>query len=422
MTSTTAASVGAAGARDDGETAVAIVGAGPYGLSLAAHLRAHRIDMRIFGVPMATWRTQMPAGMHLKSEGFASDLYDPDGAFPLSRFCRDAGIPYADIGLPVALETFSNYGLAFARRFVPDLEEREVTEIAPAGNGFALRLADGGSLRARRVVVAAGITHYPYLPEILRGFPGDLVSHTSRHHLLAPFAGRCVVVVGAGASATDTAALLGKSGALTALVARTPALPFHDPPDFDRPLWKRVRYPRSGLGSSWKAKLFCDVPDAFYRLPAPTRIRIVESQLGPAPCWFTKADIVGSVALHLGADIARADSCDAGMRLQLRLTGGATRTMEADHVIAGTGYRVDLARLRFLRPELRARIRTAGGAPVLSSAFESSVAGLYFVGISAANSFGPMLRFAFGARFAATRLSKHLSAVHGSRPIRSASR
>ncbi len=226
MTSTTAAGRPAANARDGGETPVAIVGAGPYGLSLAAHVRARGIDVRIFGVPMATWRTQMPAGMHLKSEGFASDLYDPDGAFRLSRFCRDAGIPYADIGLPVALETFSNYGLAFARRFAPGLEEREVTDIAPAGKGFVLRFADGGSLRARRVVVAAGITHYPHLPDILRGFPVDLVSHTSAHRSLEKFAGRSVIVVGAGASATDTAALLHKAGAATALVARVPALPF----------------------------------------------------------------------------------------------------------------------------------------------------------------------------------------------------
>ncbi len=86
-----------------GSTQVAIIGAGPYGLSLAAHLRARGIDFRIFGTPLNSWRTQMPKGMFLKSEGFASNLYDPDGAFTLVRFCADKSLGYADYNHPVPL-------------------------------------------------------------------------------------------------------------------------------------------------------------------------------------------------------------------------------------------------------------------------------------------------------------------------------
>jgi cation diffusion facilitator CzcD-associated flavoprotein CzcO len=94
-------------------TDIAIIGAGPYGLSLAAHLRAHGRDFRIFGDPMVMWRNRMPKGMRLKSEGFASSLYDPGGTFTLARYCAENDLPYADVGLPVPLETFTRYGLEF---------------------------------------------------------------------------------------------------------------------------------------------------------------------------------------------------------------------------------------------------------------------------------------------------------------------
>jgi hypothetical protein len=80
--------------------------------------------------------------------------------------------------------------------------------------------------------------------------------------------------------------------------------------------------------------------------------------------------------------------------------------VETDHVVAGTGYRVNLARLSFLAPALRAQIETSAGSPVLSRKLESSVPGLYFAGLAAANSFGPVMRFTYGANFAARNLTR----------------
>src|SRR5690348_13176759 len=91
---------------------VAIIGAGPYGLSLAAHFRELGLDYRIFGKPMQSWRENMPADMLLKSEGFASNLDDPSGQATLERFCAEGNLPYADVGLPVPLSTLVSYGLA----------------------------------------------------------------------------------------------------------------------------------------------------------------------------------------------------------------------------------------------------------------------------------------------------------------------
>src|SRR2546423_8456353 len=103
-----------------------IIGAGPYGLSVAAHLRGLGVAFRIFGRPMDSWLSHMPKGMMLKSDGFASDIYDPARQFTLKQFCAEQGITYADIGIPIRLDAFTAYGFAFRERMVPELEERLV--------------------------------------------------------------------------------------------------------------------------------------------------------------------------------------------------------------------------------------------------------------------------------------------------------
>ena len=160
-------------------TEVAITGAGPYGLSLAAHLRVARVDHRIFGRPMDAWRSHMPEGMLLKSDGFASNLYDPDGDYPLSRFCRERGIAYEDERVPIRLKTFVDYGLSFKDRFVPQLEEKLVASLTREADGFALGLDDGAIIRARTIVVAVGVGRFRFLPAALAGLPAKCPSHTT---------------------------------------------------------------------------------------------------------------------------------------------------------------------------------------------------------------------------------------------------
>lgn len=391
-------------------TNIAIIGAGPYGLSVAAHLHARNIPFRIFGKPMSVWATRMPRGMCLKSEGFASSLSDPGSQFTLEEYCRQKKILYSDVGNPVKLDTFVNYGLAFQARFVPDLEDREVISLCQEDAGFRLLLDDGERVYARRVIVAVGISYFSSVPAILAQLPSNLVSHSSAHSDLSGFDGRKVAVVGAGASALDLAGLLHAAGASVELIARAPSIRFQDPP---RSLsWsERVRNPRTGIGSGPEMLFYAHLPHLFRYLPEPVRLNRVQKILGPAPGWFSKEEVIGKVLFHLNSTIVSASG--EGDRVVLELTGnnGHRERVESDHVIAATGYKVDLSRVPFLDPQLCAQIRKTGGAPALSGSFESTVRGLYFVGVSAANSFGPLMRFAFGARFTALRLTKHLARV-----------
>ena len=400
-------------------TNTVVVGAGPYGLSIAAHLRKSGIPFRIFGRPMDSWRAHMPKGMLLKSDGFASNISHPDGKLTLEKFCAERGIPYGHTGIPVRLETFTEYGLAFKDRLVPELEDKLVQSIEQGADGFLLRIHDGEVLKAKRVVLAVGITHFEYVPENLAHLPAEFLSHSARHSEVGIFSGRSVVVIGGGSSALDWAGLLHEAGADTQLVARQTVLKFHNKPTGStRSLWKRIQHPQTGLGPGWKSSFYANAPSLFHHLPQGLRLDIVARTLGPSGGWFIKDKVMGKVPLLLGHTVEGADVRGGKVELRLRAQDGTERKVVTDHIIAATGYKVDLDRLVLLNSDIRSKIKTVNRTPILSQNFESSVRGLYFAGVAAANSFGPVMRFAYGADFNARTIASALSKSFVGEPVR----
>jgi cation diffusion facilitator CzcD-associated flavoprotein CzcO len=421
-TSTAEAAVRNASERRSQVTDIAIIGAGPYGLSIAAHLRRTRLSFRIFGTPMQSWREQMPKGMLLKSDGFASSLYDPDSAFTLRHYCEENNLPYADVGIPVPSETFVAYGLEFQKRLVPELEEINIVSVKKASSGFQLLTADGQEVLARKVIVAAGITHFGYLPKFLADLPREFATHSSEHHDLTAFRGKKVAVIGGGASAVDIAAILHEVGVQVELVARRNEISFHTPSEEPRPLLQRLMKPRSGLGLGWRSRMCTDAPLLFHLMPRKLRFEAVKKHLGPAPGWFVRDKVMGKVSMHLGAKIEDVSVEEGNVKLKLVEKTGTESRLTVDHVIGATGFRVAVSRLWFLDDSLREQIRTVDDTPVLSRSFESSVPGLYLVGVASANSFGPLTRFAYGAKFTAKHISGHLARTVKSNSLQPASR
>jgi FAD-dependent urate hydroxylase len=386
------------------DTDVAVIGAGPYGLSVSAHLTARGVRHEIFGEPMYAWRNHMPAGMYLKSEGFATNLGDPSGEHTLERFCAEKGLEYGHLAVPVRLDTFVRYGCWFQERLVPKLDTRMVRLVRPTPQGFELTLSGSEKLRARRVFVATGMQGYACVPSELRHLPPDRLVHSYdyRDPTNAPDAG--VLVVGAGQSGIEAAALTHEHGGAVRVVARRPKLRWNRKPEMRRSLWRRVRYPASGLGQGMPLYLYSNYPLAFHAAPRGWRLDKAFSVLGPAGAWWLRPRLEGQVEALLQRRILEAQAEDGGVRLRLQ-RNGEIEELVAGQVLAATGYRPDVTRLSFLDAALRTEIASVAGAPVLDRWFESSVPGLFFVGFAAAPSFGPVMRFVYGADFTARRIA-----------------
>ena len=169
-----------------------------------------------------------------------------------------------------------------------------------------------------------------------------------------------------------------------------------------------MRHPDSGLGPGMRSRFFANAPGWFHYLPESLRLYFVRETLGPSAGWFVKDKVMGRVPLVLGYTVEQAEIQGGKVRLRLRGLDGSKREILTDHVIAATGYKVDVDRLGFVSSGIRSKVKCVNGTPVLASTFESSIPGLYFAGIAAANSFGPVMRFAFGAGFAAKRLTQSI--------------
>lgn len=370
---------------------VLIAGAGPYGLSVSAHLSELGVSHQIAGRPMDLWRNRMPEGMYLKSEPYSSVIAAPKPGYDMAAYCAEQGLSYTDRIGPVSREQLVDYADWFTKRLVPGVVDDLVTEVSATSDGFRVAFAGSDSVTARQVVVATGVMPHAYLPPELSGLPADLVTHSTAHTDLSLFGGRRVIVVGAGQSALETAALLHESGADVQLVVRGSTVYWLDKnPETVNALGK-VRRPVSYLCEGWRCA-FWDRPALFRRLPEEMRLTKARTVLGPAGAWWLKDRVVGVIDTLVSTTVRKAEPHGDG----IRLTFGTGTTVDADHVIAGTGFRASVERLTFLDAALRSRITTTNGFPVLSRACESSVPGLYITGAPAAPSLGPSMRFLAG--------------------------
>jgi FAD-dependent urate hydroxylase len=378
-----------------------IIGAGPYGLSAAAFLRDAGVEARSFGDPMSFWGKQMPEGMFLRSNWGASHIADPRNELTLDSFCKEQG---NHCPRPIPLNRFVAYGQWYQRKAVPGLDSRMIHDVSRSNGGFRITLSDGETFQTKRVIVATGISRFAHRPSTFEGIPPSLASHTGEHRDLSIFRGRTVAVIGAGQSATESAALLHENGAEVEVLARQNHLNWVGlhPRLHHLGAVSRLLYSDRDVGPAGLSRLVA-APHVFRRFPRGLQSRMAYRAIRPAAAgWLAKR--IEHLPITFGCHVTNASV--QGDKIQLRFDNGTTKIF--DHVILATGFRVDVTRYDFLSESITKALKSVNGYPVLKRGLESSIPGLHFLGKPAAWSFGPLVGFVSGAEFASRELLKCL--------------
>jgi len=380
------------------KVSTAVIGAGPYGLSVAAHLRAAGVDTRVLGLPMEFWRG-MPRQMFLKSPWSASSLSDPRRIFSLDRYVSSRSEERVQ---PVPLPMFLDYADWFRENAVGDVDEVRVRRLSSDNGRFCVELDRGEAFTADRVVVAAGISDFGHVPAYARDLSPALASHTQVHGDFDRFCGASVAVVGTGQSGLETAALLAEAGADVELLVRGPVRWVYRKYS-EQPILRRLLYPPSDVGPiglNWLVSF----PSVFRYLPDESRWRLTIHAIRPSGAKWLRSRFEARVRATPFTEIVAAR--EDGNELTLSLSDGTSR--KVDHLFLGTGFHPDVARLPLIDPQLRHRLRTARGHPVLDRGLESSVPRLHFAGALAGYTFGPLCRFVAGADASARRIAQRV--------------
>lgn len=382
---------------------VAIVGAGPYGLCAAAHLREAGIEHVVFGEAMDFWEKHMPVGMLLRSVRSASHIASPGGVYSLDRYCETRRL---ELPQPMTMKQFIAYGRWYAEQAAPSLDRRQVVQIERGPKGFLLRLGDEEQIAAQRVVVATGLAPFANRPDEFAELPEELVTHTSQHPCLRHFAGRRMAVVGGGQGALESAAILHEAGAEVEVITRQPKINWLDQKaswlkSKSNPL-RALMYPPTDVGPPG-LNMIVATPELFRRLPRRLQEAIAYRSIRPAGSgWLVPR--LRTVPMTTGRSVRHAAA--KGSEVELTLDDGSTRRVQ--HVLLATGYRVDVTKYDFLAERVLRELAVEDGSPTLRRGLESSIEGLHFLGAPAARSFGPLCRFVSGTTFAGAALTHRI--------------
>jgi thioredoxin reductase len=396
---------------------VVIVGAGPYGLSMAAYLGDAGVEPYVIGQPLAFWKRYMPKGMLLRSGIEASSIAAPRNRLSLVAYERATGTKFR---APIPIKDFIAYGEWFQAQVAPTLDTRSVRSVSQNGSGFDLTLEDGDRVHARSVVLALGIGLFTYRPEHFARIPSELAPHSSELSDPAEFRDKRVAVIGAGQSALEHAALLHEDKADVEILTRS-AGPEYLAYPWRRKLFRTLTpgpltpfsyrvFPPTDLGGFRTVRTIAD-PEKFKRKSPAVQEALAREVTKPIGAYWLPSRL-RNVRVRTGVNVESVSTVQNG--LKLALSDGSTTWV--DRVVLATGYRVDIAKYHILDEALRRNIqRTPDGYPSLTMNLQTSIKGLYMVGVVAERALGPTLRFVTGTSNAGPRLT---AAITGRRVVR----
>src|ERR687896_751651 len=292
-----------------------VIGAGSTGLAVLRALGPKAVGVERGSNVGGLWRYENDNGL---SSAYAS----------LRTNVSRSRMQYPSFPMPETFEDFPHHTeMAAYLDYYADafgLRERisfgvavERLERRPDG-GWLVTLDDGSALRARAAVVATGHDWCPRLPEYPGGFDGEVL-HAHDYRTPEPFAGRRVLVVGAGQSAAEIAVELTGHAARTCLSIRSPV---HVIP-------RRLGGTPYDARDTWPAN----------RLPWPLLNRLfareVGRELGPLPAASPAG--ARSSSTRSSTRPATGSACPSSHRTCSRLRGAGCRSTGASCRPGSTG-------------------------------------------------------------------------------------
>jgi FAD-dependent urate hydroxylase len=375
------------------EVELLVVGAGPFGLSLAAYAIDLGVCTLVAGKPMEFWKDHMPQGMYLRS---ASDWYlDAGGVCTIEQFLQEQGLRPAEVE-PLSRDLYLSYAQWFQERKGVELVSAYVTRLdyhRPGdgmGGRFQATLADGGTVWAHQAALAVGFAYFRHIPpEYADLLPAGCWEHTCDLVDFSALTGKRCLILGGRQSAYEWAALLHEAGAAEVHVSHR-----HPSPTFTLSDW------------SWVTPItdaMVDNPAWFRNLPIEEQDAVVrrmwaEGRLKLEP-WLADRIQVDSITLWPQTVLTSCTVLPDGS-VQARLDNG--ECLVVDQIILATGYKVRIDQVPFLAagnimPELAQR----NGFPALDERFQTSLPGLFVTSIAANQDFGPFFGFTVACRTSA---------------------
>jgi thioredoxin reductase len=379
-------------------TDLLIIGAGPFGLAVAAQAAHDRVEHVIVGKPMEFWRAHMPKGMFLRS---ACDWHlDPLGVHTIDAFLNTQGKTAKDVE-PLSLDFYLSYVEWFQQQKninpLPVYVEQIDCSPAETNHRFIATTPDG-VINANRVVLAPGFKHFAHTPaELIERLPKDRYQHTSTFVDFRDAKNKRYLIIGGRQSAFEWAALLLEAGAVAIHLAHRHVTPAFDVADWS---WVNVLVDNMAEDPSWFRRLSqAEKDEVNHRLWAEGRLKL-EPWLAPR----LKDD---RVSVWPQTQLVSCQETSSG-ELEALLSNG--ETIRIDQVVLATGYKVDIARLPILANTLRTTLETRNGFPVLDDHFETSIPGLFITSMPATQDFGPFFGFTVSVRTSARLIGERLIA------------
>jgi cation diffusion facilitator CzcD-associated flavoprotein CzcO len=377
------------------ETPLLIIGAGPFGLAMAAWAESRGLECTVVGLPMAFWRSNMPTGMLLRS---TCDWHlDPAAVHTIDAWLASTGRSCSEVE-PLSLDFYLDYVDWFREQTGIRTHAATVLRLDRNADQFVATLDDGESIHARAVVVAIGLRYFANLPEeITSVLPADSFSHTCDSIDLGRLRNRRCLIVGGRQSAFEWAALLHEAGARSVHVSFR-----HDTPAFEQSDWSWVPplVDRTSTDGGWYRRLPQNEKDAITR-------RMWQEGRARLEPWL--APRISHESVHVWPRTEVSSGSRSGGAIEVRLDNG--QSLVVDHILLATGYKVDMTRIAFLRDgNLWPGLELNDGYPCLDTNLQSSHRGLFITGQPAVRDFGPFFGFTVSVRASAERIGAALTA------------